>query len=178
MHKTIKPLLAIPFVVLMACNPGSGSSNMHAVPDSLSAARPSLSDTAHDELAGTPLRLVLTVNGKNSELVLETMVNDASLSQSNSRDQDLEACGGWHLNKADLPELFQKARTISGTETDLSFADMPCGYVGTCTLDGKQAKYTINAGAHAVIFFGDSSIYLGFFDQSIQGKFLSGPNEE
>lgn len=87
-------------------------------------------------------------------------------------------CNAWTLKKNDIANIFLSSKEIDGQELHHYYDVLPCHYFGKATIDGKLASYELNAGAFLVLFYKDTSIYLGYKKDDYKKYFLTGPGIE
>jgi hypothetical protein len=90
-------------------------------------------------------------------------------------EDDREKCNNWNLSEKDIKAILTSSIEIDGPEWHHLYAIFPCYYGGEISIDGKISSYEINAGASSVVFFKDTSVWLGYKKPDFEKYFLLGP---
>ena len=77
-----------------------------------------------------------------------------------------------------IEQIVRNSKEIDGQAFHHYYDVLPCYYSGKINIDGKSASYEVNAGAFTVLFFKDTSIYLGYTRNDYKKYFLVGPGTE
>jgi hypothetical protein len=94
-------------------------------------------------------------------------------------DRSNEICSKWNLSKENIKKILLTSEDIDAGREFHDFYDVfPCSYKGTIIVDGKRAKYMINAGAFCRIEFKDTAFLMGYKKEDHKKYFLLGPGIE
>jgi hypothetical protein len=80
----------------------------------------------------------------------------------------------WQLTKEDIKTIIKLSEEIDGAEWHYFYLDLPFYYKGNAIIDGKEARYKVNAGATTVLFFADTTIMLGYKKDDFKKYFVEG----
>jgi hypothetical protein len=92
-------------------------------------------------------------------------------------DKDTVKCESWTLTTKQVIEIIKNSQTIDGTQWDLAFGFLACSVYGTIVQDSIEYPFTVNAGSHALVNNGDTTIIYGDYAKKDKRYFLSSPQE-
>jgi hypothetical protein len=76
-------------------------------------------------------------------------------------------CEAWQLSNEQIEGILKASKPIDGHAYHYDFDNLPCTYVGECTVKGRKAKYELNAGGVTTIFMADTTYWLGCYGKMI-----------
>jgi hypothetical protein len=88
-----------------------------------------------------------------------------------------QACEKWTLTAPQVVQILRTSKELWGEELIQLYQELPCTYTGTLTINGKVARFEINAGATTKLIFKDSTVHLGYAKADFQKFFLEGQQE-
>jgi hypothetical protein len=89
-----------------------------------------------------------------------------------------QKCGGWKLTDKDIAHIIQSSTAIDGPEFHHFYAVLPCNYSGDLMIDGMTGSFQINGGSFSILFFDDTTVYLGYKNPDYPKYFLVPPGTE
>jgi hypothetical protein len=81
----------------------------------------------------------------------------------------------WQLSKNDIVRILKSGRSISTTDLDYNYLNLPFVYKGIFSIDGKTRAYEINASSFFSINYRDTSVYFGCNSKTEYKYFLAHP---
>ncbi|MCB0740102.1 MAG: hypothetical protein KDB92_03385 [Chitinophagaceae bacterium] len=108
----------------------------------------------------------------NIEVLAYNKQCDSNSSEFNEYQND---CNNWCLSKSDFRLTLMKSTVITeGNILHYFYIPVPCSYSGYVKIDGRKAKFNINAGAIYSIAFRNCTIILGYNLENYKRYFIEG----
>lgn len=85
-----------------------------------------------------------------------------------------QACEKWTLTAEQIVQVLRTSKELWGEEWLHLYEVLPCSVTGTVNINGKLARFEVNAGASTALFFKDSTVRLGYAKPDFKKYFLEG----
>jgi hypothetical protein len=103
------------------------------------------------------------------------IINSARAITNQSSATDTNLCKGWTISNINLAKIIKDARSIGGTEWDLSFLVLPCIFKGQLIQNGNPFDFEVNGGSWFYIKSSDTTMIFGNFKKEDAKYFIEEP---